>query len=229
MNYTKFIILSLLCIFGAGCSQDSKNKISVGVDLYHGKGWKGLIEGVEQLGLKPHLIDRPMESKDMDLIGTLIISGIPIHEPHPLKEEEVAQIEKFVARGGNLIVCDQAWAWVCKVYGNKPIEKYPLNLIGKRLGFWITDKNVGAPTNIAQTEITKGIKEIFRKDYAPSKIELQAPDSVVLLRDAELQVVAGYFKYGSGQVVIYGHGAILPENPMLFTNTLKFVTKKSKK
>jgi len=227
MNYTKVIIFSLLCIFGAGCSQDSKNKIGVGVDLYHGKSWGGLIEGVKQLGLKPHLINRPMESKDMDLIGTLIISGIPIYEPmHPLKEEEVAQIENFVARGGTLIVCGQAWAWVNKVYGNKPIEKYPLNVIGKRLGFWITDKNVGAPTNIAQTEITKGIKEIFRKDYAPSKIELQVPDSVVLLRDAELQVVAGYFKYGRGQIVIYGHEAILPENPMLFTNTLKFVTKK---
>ena len=223
MNYTKFIILSLICIFGAGCSQDSKNKISVGVDLYHGKGWKGLIEGVEQVGLKPHLIDRPMESKDMDVIGNLIISGIPIHEPHPLKEEEVAQIATFVARGGNLIVCGQAWAWVNKVYGNKPIEKYPLNLIGKRLGFWITDKNVGAPTNIAQTKITKGIKEIFRKDYAPSKIELQAPDSVVLLRDAELQVAAGYCSYGRGKIVVYGHEKILPENPHLFTQTLEYL------
>jgi len=227
MNYTKAIFLSLICIFGAGCSQDSKNKIGVGVDLYHGKGWKGLIEEVEKVGLKPYLFDGPLESKEMDLLGTLIISGPSIHEPlHPFKEDEIAIIEKFVAHGGNLIVCGQAWAWVYKDYGNKPIENYPLNVIGKRLGFWITGKNIGPPKNIAETEITQGIKEIFRKDYAPSKIELQAPSNVVLLRDAELQIIAGYLKYGRGQIVIYGHEAILPENPILFTNTLKFVTKK---
>jgi hypothetical protein len=131
--------------------------------------------------------------------------------------DEIAAVKAFVTAGGTVICSGQAWSWA---NDKKDVAAYPLNEVGKALGFTITGQNIGTPTGREASPYLIGIETITRSSWWPSLVESDAPGSQVLIRDQNLKAMALTFPLGKGRVFVFGHEALLADNPMLVTNVL---------
>ena len=191
----------------------------IGLDLYHGEIFEGFEKFLSQNGFKPVLINHPIDKNIANPINILLILTLGYTSQKTFDNIEIETIYNFIYKGGALICADQAWSWVYKKYGNKPVEKFPLNVLGKRLGFFITGKHIGAPSALT-TDITSGIKSIERINLNPSEIEFNSPSAQAFIRDEKSRIIAGYFTLGKGCIFVIGHKSILEENPKLVLNIL---------
>lgn len=169
-------------------------------------------------------LDYQIDEQSLQSLNILILA-----DGRPNKSfsgSEVHAITEFVRNGGRLLCVGQAWSWVYKEYDNKPIETYPLNQLGKALNFWITGENIGAPKYLF-SPIMADVKELKRIGWWPSRIELNDRNSIPIVRDENMRIMAGAVPFGKGMVVIYGHSGLLEENPNVLHNTLIYLSNSS--
>ena len=189
--------------------------IPVGIDFYHAKFWQGGADMLHNAGYELVPLEEPLTAANMQNIRILIISGIAHGmNTRPYEPAEVDAIEQYVKNGGGLFCSGQAWSWVYKEYGNSPIEKYPVNAIGRKLGFTITGSNIGAPT-YTDPVLLSGMNRLQHHDWWPSEVAFSSKSASPLVRDENLRIIAGTTGYGKGRIVVVGCEGILIENPDL--------------
>lgn len=215
----RVIIWMAVAMFMAGltgCATAPRaDRTVVGIDVRHGQAWPGLIETLASNGYKAVTIEQPLSAETLAPVGILLIAA-------PSKSytvEELDAVERFVKSGGGLLAAAQAWSWTYKEYGNKPIATFPLNIIGRRLQFRITEHNIGAPAHY-NTAIMAGIGQVERNDWWPSKVEVNRPDGQAIIQDENRQTMGARQSFGRGRIVLYGHDGILKDNPKLLIQSL---------
>jgi len=214
------LVLGLALISGCGPSQ---NPFVVGIDLYHGQTWPGLPGELESMGFKHVVFDQPPDFDNLQNLGVLIICTKGAETTRGFTEEELDSIVRFVKRGGGLLCADQAWSWVIEAYGNKPLEDFPLNVLGQRLGFRILGTSVGAPRNLS-SDMLGGISAVRRSDWWPSEIEFPGGEGRILISDENGRPMAGTVDFGRGRVAVMGNMQILAENPDIVRNLLIYLS-----
>jgi hypothetical protein len=228
------LVVAMIASSFAGCVSSpmvpftTARRQTVGVDLYHGQAWKGMRPCVENLGFTLNLHDVPLDKKFLSEIGILIIPGC--NGNRPFSKEEVKQVSDFVAAGGGLLCAAQAWSWVYKQYGNKPIETFPINALGRSLGFVITGKNIGHPdpatadAEVFFGEIKKWNGGAKGAEWWPSEVQPLAENVTAILRDPSQHPIALRGEHGAGLFVVAGHDALFENNPEAFEAVLRFLT-----
>ena len=213
------ISIALALLLFQGCAPKPQQTATVvGIDVGHGSDWPGLVETLASNGYKSIPLDPPVDSASLEKIGILLIAAPgSAHTP-----AEVDAIRRFVKSGGGLVCAGQAWSWTYKEYGAKPIDTYPLNVLGSRLKFWVTENNVGAPVELA-TEIMAGIGGVERSDWWPSEVRVDDKSGKPILKDENHKTIGALQSLGRGKIVVYGHEGILKDNPRLLVNTVDFV------
>ena len=198
----------------------SKPNRVVGIDLKHGEAWAGLAETLVASGFRVVPINQTIDAAMLKKIGVLVI----IAPTTSYEAAEAQDIARFVKKGGGLLCAGQAWSWTYKEYGNRPIETYPLNVLGKQLNFTVTGENAGTPTYL-DTEIMAGIDRIERTDWWPSKVEITSKDGRTIVQDETRRSIGGLLSLGDGRIVVYGHAALLKDNPKVLVRTVSYVSR----
>ena len=209
-------LLAILMI--QGCANPTR---TVGIDLQHGEGWAGLADTLVSNGYNVVPIKQPVNAATLKKTGVLII----LAPTKPYSDAEVQAIVGFVKAGGGLLCAGQAWSWSYKEYGNQPIEKYPLNVLGRQLNFTVTRENIGTPTYL-NTEIMTGIERVERTDWWPSKVELASTNGQTIVQDQNRSSMGGRLTVGKGRIVVYGNDALLKDNPKVLVSTLSYLKPK---
>jgi hypothetical protein len=194
--------------------QDVAMSKKIGIDLYHGASWKGIENTINETGFNLNFIDGEISAKILSAFHAILIFG---SSGKPFSRREISSLSDFVRYGGSLIIASQAWSWSYKEYGNKPNKDFPLNALGRELGYRITENNIFGP-DFLDKELKKRIKNVNKKNWDPSQIELLADETRVFIRDTRGRIIAGSFVHGKGRVIVCGHDKMLEENP----NMLKF-------
>ena len=194
----------------------------VAIDLRHGSSWQGGIDLLRRNNYQPILLESQITTNSLVAVATLIIAADGVGAVS-FNESEVEAIVDFVKDGGGLLCAAQAWSWAYKAYGNKPVEDYPLNSLGKICGFTITGSNIGAPAYASEPFVTN-VSEIVRDGWWPSRILFSSRSARPFIRDNALRAMAGSLRYEKGKVVVLGHGSMLRDNPKLVTNILSYLT-----
>lgn len=182
----------------------------IGIDLVHGSAWNGMVEELRKQGLAVTLLETTIKRSMLQKIEVLLIHSYST----AYAKREIDAITDFVKTGGTLVVATLAWSWTYKAYGNKPVETFPLNKLGEKLGYQITGENIGGPIHIDK-DLKKYIPKITIKNWWPSKIKFFNDAYTALVRDEHYRILAGSLVYGRGMVVVYGHNAMLAQNPRL--------------
>ena len=205
----------------AHVSKPSGASITFGINIHHGASFPGMKKLLEEAGVSTILIESKLTAKSLKNLDVLSLFGVT----KDFDQNEIKLIRDFVNSGGNLIVAAQAWSWTYKAYGNKPIETFPLNKLGKQLGFWITKYNIHAPIHLNE-DLKKIIPKIICKNWAPSKISFEGKKYKTFMRDKQYRLIAGSMNYGEGKIILLGHNGIFHENPNLLLYLLKYLYKK---
>ena len=184
------------------------------VDLYHGSLDGNLKAMIEKGGYTTVPCDAPLTDQALQSAGTLWIDDNASRDYQP---GEIKAVRRFVQLGGTVICSGQAWSWA---YDKKDISRYPLNQLGKSLGFMITGQNIGSPVNKELSTYLLGVDTVTRTDWWPSMVESHVRGSRPLIRDENLKTMAIFIPRGSGRIFIFGHGSILKENPQILLNIL---------
>lgn len=182
----------------------------IGIDLAHGSAWGGMVEEFRKAGLTVTLLETEIKRNMLKSIEVLLIHSYST----AYKKNEIDAITDFVKTGGTLVVATLAWSWTYKAYGNKPVEEFPLNKLGEKLGYQITGENIEGPIHI-ENNLKKYIPKIKIVNWAPSRIKFFNGKYTALVRDKHYRIMAGSIIYGKGKVIIFGHNAMLAQNPRL--------------
>ena len=186
----------------------------VAFDNHHGKVWSSAVSTLNDHFISTRILDGVITPASLQHISVLIIYDANL----PYSYSEIVTIKQFVQQGGGLLCADQAWSWVYPEYGNKPIETFPLNQIGRAFGFWITGKNVGLPKY--RSGLFYDYSPIHRKRWWPSKLTIKT-NTTNTIRDKDHNLIAIQYPYGLGQIMVFGHGGFLSENPMLTIKSIR--------
>mgnify|MGYP003335994277 CR=1 FL=1 len=170
-----------------------------------------------------------VERQAISIAPLLYIQGGSVHDQQGFTPGEVADIKRYVLHGGSLLCAGLAWPWVEKAYGNKPVGAFPLNKIGKELGFEITGENVGKPV-ARDAGIFGGLSESQLKagDWWPSKVVSLAPGSEVVSEDPEGRSIVVAYSLGRGRVMVFGNPGMLDEDEEILRRSVRYLLPKSK-
>gem|GEM_PF-6224723 len=140
-----------------------------------------------------------------------------------ISAEVIEQITTYVENGGKAIITGPAWPWVSKAYAGKPLDEYPLNIMGARMGFVIGDNYV---SEIDQKKIhrqlrTTGVKSIAQKGWTAS--EVSAGKATPLIVDVDGRRIAVLLKYGKGKVIVAGHDGLISKNSAVLAGFLQLL------
>ena len=206
---TRIPAIALLTLL-MGCSPTGTKSVSpnlyshnVLVDLYHGSINQTLKSAIETAGFQTKTSDNPISDLSLQSIGVLWITDNASRDYQP---NEIKSVRSFVENGGTLICSGQAWSWVSD---KKDIHKYPLNQLGKSLGFTITGQNIGNPVSKESSPYLAGIESFTRTDWWPSRIESEAAGYQPLIRDQNMKTMAVFIPCGKGRIFVFGHGSLL--------------------
>jgi hypothetical protein len=200
---------------------DAQRSRTVGIALQYGTAWKDLRQTVEAMSLAWKPNDGALDKQFLSGIGILIITGGQAARFTP---EEVALVRDFVSTGGGCLCAGQAWSFVSKT---RTAESYPLNAIGRALGFAITGRNIGAPDpTSADPEIFGGIKTFKREDWWPSQVRPLRAGTTTVLRDTGGLTIILRGELGAGRFVAAGHDGFFRDNPAAFKAALQFLAPK---
>ena len=196
----------------------------MGVAIFYGDAWSGLRPALERMGFVWKPLDVPISAKFLSEIGILVIPGCGQAGDKQFTKEEVELIREFVKAGGGLLCAAQAWSWVYKEYGNKPIELFPINAIGREMGFSITGKNIGRPDSAtAEKELFGLITNWNVGDWWPSQVQPLKDDVITILRDSTGRSVAVSGEVGRGRFVVAGHEGLFEYVPEAFKAVLSLL------
>jgi hypothetical protein len=209
----RLVMLGMLA--GCGASTTEMNTHNVLLDLHHGDMKPAVRAVVEGGGYTLVKNDNAITAEALKTAGALWLTDSSHVDFTPA---EIDAVKAFVMAGGTLICSGQAWSWVS--YQKKDASTYALNQIGKALGFNIAGVNIGAPTGREPSRYLTGIATLTRNGWWPSLVESDAPGAEVLIRDQNLKAMALTYPLGKGRVFVFGHEAMLADNPMLVMNAL---------
>jgi hypothetical protein len=200
---------------------------TVAVACRYGEVWSGLIPLLQSQRYDYDFVDGRITKDDLFAADALIIPGSGYRRIATFDREELQAIEEFVAGGGGLLCAGQAWSWADKRYGNKPVEAFPLNLLGKQFGFTITETYVHQPTPSNCDEETRSIfAGKYRRQWSPSAVQLARPDSAILkLRDDAGRLLAATYPHQKGHVAVGGSEDLYRDNPGYLALVLKTLVK----
>ncbi len=191
----------------------------VGIDLKHGRAWPNLAETLVAGGYQPVLIEQEIDSAALRGVSALFTTGTTEYSG-----AEIRAIARFVKNGGGLLCAAQAWSWSYEAYGGKPNDTFPLNGLGRKLNFRITENAIGNPTYL-ETEIMAGIAQLTREtEWSASQIEIRSAEGRAVVRDEQQRVMGAVIPCGKGRVAVYGHGDLPKENPVVLLRTLAYLT-----
>jgi hypothetical protein len=197
--------------------------VVVGFETRRGVPWENAQACFGKTGCTVQLLNGLLNTEVLRDIDILIISGVShTSPPYSFSGEEVDAVETFVRNGGSLLCSAQAWSWVYPEYGNKPIEDFPLNILGQRFGFCISGANIGSPVYLA-SDLIPNVDNIRRENWWPSRIDLLSSRARPVIRDEKLQPMAGFLPYGHGRVAVMGHDLMLAQNPALLGNVIAYL------
>jgi hypothetical protein len=217
MKRVFIMIMMASCLLG--CSRHAKLNPqlyphNVMIDLHHGSLDPTLKAAIERRGFQLQTTDLPVTYDVLQSTGILWIADDARRDYRP---DEIKAIKAFVRDGGTLICAGQAWSWV----GDKnDIAKYPLNELGKKLGFRITGQNIGMPGPKEPSAFLLGVESINHTDWWPSMVESDVAGAQVIIRDESMKAMAVYIPSGKGQILVFGHAALLRDNPRILLNIL---------
>jgi len=119
-----------------------------------------------------------------------------------------------------MICADKTWSWVQAV---KAVVDYLLNQVGEKMGFTIHGMNVGKPTSVENTPYWDTIQPVVQNDdWWPFAVGSDSPSFTPIIRDEKLNVLGTQITVGKGSVFIFGHGALLRDNPELVVRILRW-------
>ena len=183
-------------------------------DLYRGSINQGIKPTLERAGFQIKKSDVSITDQSLQSVEVLWIATDSGRE---YQSDEIKTIKSFVKKGGTLICSGQAWAWVGD---KKDIKAFPLNQLGKELGFTITGLNIGKPSVKEPSIYLSGIESLTHTDWWPSKIEPLVRDFQVIIRDQDEMPMAMFIPSGKGRVFVFGSSALLWDNPQIVMNIL---------
>lgn len=192
----------------------------------YGEVWNDVSDAVMDMGLAPVIADTTADlGRALGEAKIVIIPGSGHAKDTDVPGTEVDLLRDFVRRGGGLLCVGQAWSWACRGYGNMPVELFPLNQIGRPLGFRITGRNIGNPDMRTLHNVLRGtVRAISSENWWPSEIETTTADREVLIRDENGRAMAVRLSHGTGKVIAAGHEAMLKLNPELLRAFLRLLT-----
>lgn len=213
---------AILCGLMIGCSsvgakdytyQDVKSR-TILFDLFRGAMTQGIKPTIERAGYQIKKSDVSISDETLQSVEVLWVAADSGRE---YQSDEIKAIKSFVKSGGTLICSGQAWAWGGD---KKDIAKFPLNQLGKELGFTITGLNIGKPTVMESSLYLDGIESLTHKDWWPSKVEPLVRDFQVLIRDQDEMPMAIFLPVKKGRIFVFGNSGLLWDNPQIVMNIL---------
>uniref|UniRef100_S4R6Z2 Peptidase M60 domain-containing protein n=1 Tax=Petromyzon marinus TaxID=7757 RepID=S4R6Z2_PETMA len=145
-------------------------------------------------------------------------------------------LERFVRRGGGLLVGGQAWYWTT-VNGNPadPLDGFPGNRVMGAAGILVSRDTaekgpVMVSDEVPEAAILYSYKPCYGADYeqiaaaidcaeialgteCPSQVVAHGSMAFPLLVDGEGRAVVGASRHGAGRVVVFGHETIAATRP----------------
>ncbi len=208
---------------------DDKRSAKVLVRPGYAYDLSGFQMNVEQEGYQVTSIDRPLDNAALKDFGIIVLTGSGHKGGSQFSSEEIVAISAFVDAGGGLLCAGQAWSWCYDQYGNKPVELFPLNVLGRKLGFQISGENVGAPNpDTADENVFGRFKDWKHLDqWAPSRVEATAAKVKPVLEDGHDVAIAVSGEYGFGRFVVLGHERMLQYNPEIGASILNSIRPKA--
>ena len=110
--------------------------------------------------------------------------------------------------------------------GGKPLDDFPLNKLGRELGFRISNRYTSDPDNSTiDPRLSELRVEIVRRDnqWTGSEIESSEPLHSVLLRDSRARPMIIEVCRDAGRVIVAGRETMLEQNPILCVALLKLL------
>lgn len=169
-------------------------------------------------------------AKTLSGFPIIYIRGGSYNDQPGFTQGEVAAFEQHVLQGGSLLCAGVVWPWAYPdAYGKKPADNFPLNQVGKNLGFIISGGPFGEPFLPTELGLLRGLKEqVNRGKYwaeGPSEILTKAPldKAGVVCRDGAGRNIVVAYEMGRGRVVVFGHFDMLEQDTEILTRVIDYL------
>lgn len=180
----------------------------VAFDLRHGLGSAAGSAELAARGAAVTTLETGYGAADLAPLAALIV----LEARRAWTDPEIEAVIDFVRGGGGLVLADVGWSWTH--YDKRPLSELPANRLIQPFGAAFTDAVLDPPTKPDPTRLG-GITQIARvTPWVPGGMTV--PGSArVLLTDEPLRPLGALFGAGAGRVGLFGHAALLTENPAL--------------
>jgi len=186
-----------------------------------------LIQNLEKEGYDVVSLDQAINSSVLEDCGVLII-GTAWSSFTP---DEIKEIERFVKKGGGLLLTGVGWSWVAH-HPERSIEDFPMNRIAQRFGAFFNPDTISDPTDFIENPsnpkfhlpfienhpVTSGVSIIGAAGAIPCSISFQRGECLITGdEDAHGDEVSPYsqpgmrppflvaIEWGLGRIVLVGH------------------------
>lgn len=212
------LTLAVACALSGATGCGSRpDPFAVGMDLHHGGIWPGFTNQLATLGLTARVVGSAEDLRRLDDLRVLVLVIGEDGAGGEFSEEDADRVERFVGRGGGLLCAGSAASWV--VSGRGTAESFPLNVLGRRLGFEVLNRTVMPPRNLSPV-LSGGVGAVNRSHWWASEIRASAKSSEAMVTDEAMRPMAIALTHGRGRVIVAGHPDLLRENPDIVRNAL---------
>jgi hypothetical protein len=200
------------------------NKLVVAIPMQSDRPVQKLVDRLNAMGFDIVDLADNLKYETIAEFPLIYIQGGSFHDQKGYRCTEVDAVRRYVMEGGSLLCAGLAWPWVTESYGNKPVSTFPLNQIGKEVGFEITRENIGKPV-----ALTGGLFDKLREEqlktagWWPSKVVSTAPNSEVVSRDPEGRPIVVALGLGKGRVIVFGHPGMLEEDEEIVRRSIGYL------
>lgn len=196
----------------------------VAVDAVNGRFHESVKQELDRKNIRYKLLTAPITKNQLEQASVLVISGpfrgdlekpkVGITDHRVYTNDEIKTISTFVRDGGVLIGAGVAWPWASEAYGNKKIEHYPLNQIGRYLDFRLLDGYAKFYEHDEKfTKIVGVAKPPTNSTF--SNVEISGDSDKLILSSPNNTYCGLSAKRYFGHIYIFGHESPLQLNPEL--------------
>jgi len=213
----------------SGSQATRSNKMVAAIPMQSDRPVQKLADRLKAMGFEMVDLADNLKYETISEFPLIYIQGGSFHDQKGYRCSEVDAIKRYVMDGGSLFCAGLAWPWVTECYGNKPVSTFPLNQIGKEVGFEITRENIGKPVTLTGGLFSKLSEEQLKTaGWWPSKVLSTAPNSEVVSRDPEGRPIVVAFALGKGRVIVFGHPGMLEEDEEIVRRSVGYLLPSAK-